>query len=516
MKNIYADYGNIITGERYIHRDKVEAEIKSRILGEEKYGSTALVGMQRTGKSSLAYNLFTKNADELVRNNILVVNVVMYGYKTPQSFFNGLVKKTYEVIDDYDIAIPRIEKRYERALQSNVEEDGGEAVRSFFKTIKKTGYRAVCIIDEFDKAKELFKDFTQGFFVLRELAYQPDNKVAFLFVSRHLMSELEADVGFDVSNFSNILTNNYITTYTDEECERYFQLMSEAGIEVSDELKEKYHEITGEYPFWMDTLSFYYCTSLMEGKNVSVDDIFFENQEVFYNEYQKLFDILKDQNLLNSLYQIILGPLGDEATPRQIKRLLNYGIIQEDENGTYHTISKYFRQYMVMKEQVIDFYPLWNRTEKLFRLTGAKALEAKYGMQWEDKLRELYVKEDDSPRGHGKYMSIGDYILAATNQVENMKKNVGTYEINPEEITLFNGTTTGAMFEIIRAEYDDCFKSIFKMDRKEFKTITDSITSARNPYDHNNDHLIKADVKQKTNENCSKFVKLMESYLELS
>lgn len=515
MENIFADYGNIITGARYIHRKKVESEIIARMLGDEVYGSTALVGMQRTGKSSLAHNLFINAADELIKKNIIVVNIVMYKYSSPESFFRAIVDCTYEVIDENDISIARLEKRYERAISSNISEDGGEAIRSFFKGIRKSGYRVICVIDEFDKAKELFKDFTQGFFILRELAYQPENKVAFLFISRHLMSELEADVGFDVSNFSNILSNNYLGTFTDEECNEYFSLMASAGIDVTDELKEQYLDITGGYPFWMDTLSFYYVTSLINGKNISVKNIFSENQEVFYNEYQKLFDILKDQDLLNSLYQIILGPLGDDATPRQIKRLLNYGIIQEDENGNYHTISKYFRQYMVVKEQVIDFYPLWNRTEKLFRLTGAKALEEKYGPTWEDKLREIYVKEDDSPRGHGKYMSTGDYILAATNQVENMKKNVGTYEINPEEITLFNGTTTGAMFEIIRAEYD-CFKDIFKMDRKEFKAITDSITSARNPYDHNNDQLIKADVKQRTNENCSKFVKLMEEYLKLS
>lgn len=516
MENIFADFGNVISSKRYINREKAEKDVKSRLLDNDTYGSIGLVGMQRMGKSSLAYNLFERNAARLLENKIMVIKLVMYKYKTPQSFFEDMATQAFDILDDKDEVSSKLERRYKRISESPVEDNGGERVRSFFKqVVSELGYRVICIIDEFDYSKKLFADYPEGFFVLRELAYQPENKIGFLFLSRHLMAELEAGVGFDVSNFSNILLNTFLTVYTEEEFEKYFVNLSDIGIEVTEETKNEYRDITGKIPYWMDILSFHYINSHENGGEKTLYEIFDENQEMFYGEFQRFFTLLEDQNLLNTLYQVVLGPIGDDATPKQISRLKNYGLIDGTEETGYSTVSKYFRQFMVMKEQVIDFYPLWNRTEKLMRLTGAEGLRRKYGDNWEEEIERAYVNSDDSVRGHGGFKTIGDYILAAKSQVEDMKKKVGVYEIDPTQITLLNGTTTGGLAAILCQEYEDCFKDVFKMSKKEFKPLIDSITSARNPYDHNNDHFIRTDVKQKTNEDCSILVKLMEAYLSL-
>lgn len=515
MRNIFADFGNVISSERYINRTKAENDVRSRLLENDTYGSIGLVGMQRMGKSSLAYNLFEKRASELIKNKIMVLKLVMYKYKTPQAFFEDMASQAFEILDDLGEVPSKLERRYKRIRESSVEDNGGERVRSFFKqVVSEMGYRVICIIDEFDYSKKLFAEYPEGFFVLRELAYQPENKIGFLFLSRHLMAELEAGVGFDVSNFSNILLNTFLTVYTDDEFNTYFSNLEAVGIKVTDQIKEEYEDITGRIPYWMDILSFHYINSIENGEEKSLYEIFDENQEMFYGEFQRFFTLLEDQNLLNTLYQVVLGPIGDDATPKQISRLKNYGLIEGTEDAGYKTVSKYFRQFMVMKEQAIDFYPLWNRTEKLMRLAGAEGLRRKYGSDWEEKIEKAYVKPDDSIQGHGSYKTIGDYILAAKSQVEDMKKKVGIYEIDPTQITILNGTTTGGLAQILCQEYEDCFKEVFKMNKREFKPLIDSITSARNPYDHNNDHFIRSDVKQKTNENCSKLVKLMEAYLE--
>ncbi len=516
MENIFADFGNVISTDRYISRKKTENDVRSRLLDNDTFGSMGLVGMQRMGKSSLAYNLFEKNADELLKRKIMVIKLVMYKYKTPQAFFEDMATQVFDILDEMDEVSAKLERRYKRINESPVEENGGERVRSFFKqVVSELGYRVICIIDEFDYSKKLFADYPEGFFVLRELAYQPENKIGFLFLSRHLMAELEAGVGYDVSNFSNILLNSFLTVYSDEEYENYFSKLMDIGVEVTEQTKSEYRDITGKIPYWMDILSFHYVNTIENGVKKSLYEIFDDNQEVFYGEFQRFFTLLEDQNLLNTLYQVILGPIGDDATPKQISRLKNYGLIDGTDETGYSTVSKFFRKYMVMKEQVIDFYPLWNRTEKLLRLTGAEGLRRKYGDSWEEEIEKAYVKSDDSIGGHEKFKTIGDYILAAKKQVDDMKNKVGVYEIDPSQITLLNGTTTGGLAAILCQEYEDCFKDVFKMGKKEFKPLIDSITSARNPYDHNNDHFIRPDVKQKTNENCSKLVKLMEAYLDL-
>ncbi|MCR4791795.1 MAG: hypothetical protein K5871_03530 [Lachnospiraceae bacterium] len=517
MENIYADYGNIINTSRYINREEAEAQVRARLLDNDAFGSMGLVGTQRIGKSSLAENVFKKNRKELLKDKVMVLDLVMYNYNTPDSFFRAIADQAFEILEDLDEVTSKLERRYNRIADSSVEETGGERIRSFFKqVVSEMGYRVICIIDEFDYSKKLFKDYPEGFFVLRELAYQPENKIGFLFLSRHLMAELEAGVGFDVSNFSNILLNAYLSEYTDGELDKYFANLASAGVEVTDEIRNQYLDITGRIPFWMDILSFHYINSLENGDDESLYEIFEDHQEVFYGEFQKFFALLEDQDLLKALYQVVLGPMGDDATPRQITRLKNYGLIDGDEETGFRTISKYFRRFMVMKEQTVDFYPLWNRTEKLLRMTGAAGLKKKYGDDWEADLENVHVKPDDSANGHGNYKTIGDHILGAKRQIDDMKRKTAVYEIDASEINLLNGTTTGGLASILKAEYNDCFRDVFRMPLGEFSPLIDKLTAARNPYDHNNDNLIRDDVKQETNENCSKLVKLMEAYLDLS
>ncbi|WP_024865946.1 ATP-binding protein [Butyrivibrio sp. FCS014] len=515
MNNPYADSGSIVSSDRYIIRSETERTVESRLIGNDSYGSVGVVGMQRMGKSSLANHLLISKKKELLQKHVMVINMSMYDYRTPQAFFTGMVEKTFDILEDNDVISNKIERRFNRAMDASVTETGGERIRSFFEVVvSDLGYRVICIIDEFDYVKKLFEEYPEGFFVLRELAYQPGNKIGFLFLSRRLMAELEAGFGYDVSNFSGIMFDCYLGPYNEKEQEQYFEILKSTGVPVTDEIIEDYREITGNMPYWMDLLSMHYVESFAAGEGKNLYKIFDENEETFYKEFGRMFELLKEQNLLNALYQVILGPVGDEATPQNIRRLENYGIILKSGKG-YETISRYFRRYLVMKEQTVEFYPLWNRTEKLLRAVGAQKLKEEYGESWEDAIKAKYVTPEDSPRGHSTHMTVGDHILAAQIRIEDMKKKTAIYDVDPAGINLLNGTTTGGLAEILLAEYDRCYKKVFNMKRGEFQMIINSITSARNPYDHNNDNMIRDDVKEKTIENCRTLCRLIEANLNL-
>lgn len=515
MNNPYADSGSIISTDRYIVRTETERTVESRLIGNDAYGSVGVVGMQRMGKSSLAHNVLISKKDELLKNHVMVISMSMYDYRTPQAFFTSMVEKTFDILEDSGEVSSKIERRFNRAMEASVIETGGERIRAFFEAVvSDLKYRVICVVDEFDYVKKLFEAYPEGFFVLRELAYQPQNKIGFLFLSRRLMAELEEGFGYDVSNFSGIMFDCYLTPYNEKEQEQYFKILKSAGVPVTDKVIEDYKEITGNMPYWMDMLSMHYVDSYAAGDEKDLYKIFDENEDTFYKEFGRMFELLKEQDLLNALYQVILGPIGDDATPQNIKRLENYGIIQETDGG-YETISRYFRRYLVMKEQTVEFYPLWNRTEKLLRTVGAKMLKKEYGENWEEKIKNKHVKPDDSPRGHGSHMTVGDHILSAVNRVEDMKRKTAIYDVDPAAINLLNGTTTGGLAEIILAEYDLCFKDVFNMKRGEFQKIINSITSARNPYDHNNDDIIRNEVKEKTIANCRTLCRLIEAKLDL-
>lgn len=100
MNNIFAGYGKIVTGESYIHRRELETELENRTLNYQNFGSVSVVGMQRMGKSSLAYNVFSARADEYYPKGILITSVSMNNYSNADSFFRGIVDSVYELIDD--------------------------------------------------------------------------------------------------------------------------------------------------------------------------------------------------------------------------------------------------------------------------------------------------------------------------------------------------------------------------------------------------------------------------------
>ena len=58
MENIYANAGKVISGERYVTRGGIEEKIKNRVLAGQATGSFSIMGMQRTGKSSILANIF--------------------------------------------------------------------------------------------------------------------------------------------------------------------------------------------------------------------------------------------------------------------------------------------------------------------------------------------------------------------------------------------------------------------------------------------------------------------------
>ena len=52
-ENPYADFGTIITEDRFVGREGELRTIASRIFGERNFGSIAVVGLPRIGKTSL-------------------------------------------------------------------------------------------------------------------------------------------------------------------------------------------------------------------------------------------------------------------------------------------------------------------------------------------------------------------------------------------------------------------------------------------------------------------------------
>lgn len=501
MQNIFAGYGKIVTGDLYIHRKALETELCNRTINYETYGSVSVVGMQRMGKSSLVYNTIVNKSEEYYDKGIVIVNCSMNSFATPESFFKGIVDAVYETLEEHDDLDAKIERRYNKVVEASLEEGCVKNIQSFFKLILKSGKRVLCIIDEFDHSRKLFSDFAEGFNILRELAYQPETNVTFIFVSRRMVTELESSA--DISTLANILGKPiYVKGYNEEELEEYYSRNELYGVSITDEDKAKVLEITGAQPYWLDILMYHYVEN--EGRNKDFESLFNENSGVLYNEYERLMSLLDEQHLLNKLYQIVIGPAYD-YTKADVQKLYDYGLIGiENKQATLQ--SKKLLEYMRMKEATFDFYPLWNKTERRMRNLLKYKLKEKYGEKWEDDIETLYITPNCNS------LSLGGYLDKAQKLQNTVAKQKDLY-IQNASYSIIEALTTAGLFAFYVKEYK-LFQSALGMDKNEFSKITMHLTKARNPYQHNNDDLIDPAFKNLTKGYCELINKKIDLFEE--
>ena len=501
MQNIFAGYGKIVTGDLYIHRKNLESELCNRTINYDTYGSVSVVGMQRMGKSSLVYNTIVNKAEDYYEKGIVIISCSMNSFANPEAFLKGIVDAVYEELEDHDDIDVKIERRYNKVVGSTLEEGCVKNIQSFFKLLLKSGKRVICVIDEFDHSRKLFADFSEGFNILRELAYQPETNVTFIFVSRRMVTELESSA--DISTLANILGKPiYVKGYSDEELKDYYARNETHGICVSDTDKERVLNITGAQPYWLDILMYHYVESADENRDF--ESLFNENSGVLYNEYERFMSLLDEQHLLDKLYQIVIGPAYD-YTKADVQKLYDYGLIGiENEQATLQ--SKKLLEYMRMKEGTFDFYPLWNRTERRMRNLLKFKLKEKYGETWEEQVKTLYI----TPGCH--HMSLGGYLTAALD-LQNKVANQKDLYIQNASYSIVEALTTAGLFAFYVKEYA-LFQSALGMDKNEFSKITAHLTKARNPYQHNNDDLIDPAFKNLTKGYCELLNKKIDLFEE--
>lgn len=503
MQNIFAGYGKIITGDLYVHRYSLENELCNRTLNYDTYGSVSIVGMQRMGKSSLVYNTIISKAEDYYDKGILIVSCTMNSYTTPESVFKGIVDAVYEMLEDHDDVDVRIERRYNKVSEVTLEEGFVKNVQSFFKLLYKSGKRVLCVLDEFDHSRKIFAQYAEGFNVLRELAYQPETNVTFIFVSRRMITELESAA--DISTLANILgTPIYVKGYADDELKDYYDRNERFGITISEDEKEQVYNITGGQPYWMDILMYQYMESHTFGDEKRFEKIFNDNSGVLYTEYERYLSLLDEQHLLDKLYQIVIGPAYD-YTKADVQKLFDYGIVCID-NEQASLKSDKLLEYMKMKEGSFDFYPLWNKTERRMRSLLKYKLKDKYGESWEDQIKQLYIVPNCHP------MSLGGYLTTAQNLQTKVAEQKDLY-IQSATYSIIEALTTAGLFAFYIKEYS-LFQNVLGMDKNEFSKITAHLTRARNPYQHNNDDLIDPSFKNLTKGYCELLNKHIDLYEE--
>ena len=201
--NPYADFGSVITGSRFIGRESELRTIGARIFGTSGFGSIAVVGLPRIGKTSLVSEAIRRARSDAAGQNVVVARADVGAFDSVNELLRCFAEDLIEEMRVGKICSDLIQKRMNEIL-SKQEIDFG-TVRSMFRSLRQVGIRPVCILDEFDAGRRVFKDTPRFFHWLRELCSNPEFKAAVVIVAKRRLQDISRLAGYESNYWANVL-----------------------------------------------------------------------------------------------------------------------------------------------------------------------------------------------------------------------------------------------------------------------------------------------------------------------
>lgn len=474
IKNPFADYGKIVYGERFIGRQQIIRVIENRIIKPNAPGNLAIIGMHRIGKSSLAYKTIIDQKNQLIAKNILPIWIGLSSYNQSSDFFRSLVTECVDELKDLNWISNRIRGLADRVLEADYSWD---QTKRFFKKVREAGYGTLFILDEFDRARLLFKGDT-AFQRLRDLADYPDYGLSLVLTSRRNIRDIEHEAGSN-SPFHNIFQVQRLAMFNHEDLETYFSLFSSIGIQITDADRERVLFYCGAHPYLLEMIGCEIVERFRENQEIDVDRAAKTVSQSFFEHYDDTINLLNDEGNLDKLIQILFGPVID-VKQTEVIEFQNYGLIKASEEGFYTAFSEHFHDYLKLYERSTEFaadlWPIWRKTEKALReVINVTMLDA-----------------------HGK-----DWIVTLANERPNLKRifDVCRKTQQKEEKSfgdrasrdLIDFTYPADLFEIICAKglWQDHFQPIFGNGTNYWNERKKLLAKYRNPLAHNRSEILQ-------------------------
>ncbi|RKU13166.1 hypothetical protein C6501_09850 [Candidatus Poribacteria bacterium] len=496
--NPFANYGRIVHGDRFIGRETLVNNIENRIIHPDNPGNLVIIGMHRIGKSSLAHKAIIEQKDNLIRKGVLPIWMGVASYDLPSDFFHALVKRCVREMTRLDWLSDAVQNLADYALEI---EDSWDEIKDFFIEVKEIGYQMLLILDEFDHARHLFKGNT-AFQRLRELADYPDYGFSLVLTSRRSIRDIEQLAG-STSPFHNIFQVQRLGMFNNDDLEIYFSRFSDIGISISDENKKRILFYCGSHPYLLEMLGWEIVevNHQNQEQKVDVDKTADSILQSIFGHYDDMIRLLREEETLNKLLQILFGPVVD-VKPTDVTELENYGLIKQNDNGTYSAYSEHFHDYLKLHERSAEFseeiWPIWRRTEKALREVITITMSGVYGDDWITELE----------KGRSNLKKIFDVCREA------QQKEEKTFSDRASK-NLVDFTYPADLFTIIfaRGLWQPYFQPLFGHNPNYWEQRKQLLSKCRNPLAHNRGETLKPHEFKTIEAYCTEILDILSEYV---
>lgn len=467
VANPYADFGGVVTGARFIGRERELRMIASRVFGSGSFGSLAIVGLPRVGKSSLIAEAIRRAEVDSLALRTVVVQLNVGEFDSIDVMFKRLVEELHECVRRRDLSSDEIECRVIEALSERCIDFG--RVRRVFKSLRSAGVRPVCVLDEFDAGRRLFAAAPQCFHWLRELCSNPQFKAAVLIVAKRRLQDVARLAGHESDYWQNVLMISGLGAFSTSDTALFFARLDSDGISMNQACRESVRDVCGSVPYLLDCFAYRAWERVQRGLLLDLDWVSETCSELAATYVEQITPILVDSSLLLKAVQIFVGPQRD-VTSDDVRVLHELGVVGLDGETIRPCVPALVVGLQSMAEQ-IDVWPLWRQTERALRLGLQARLEIVYGTGWPTKLIA------GKPR-------LKDLVLRCQRDYD---RDIGRGTASDESVSLLSYTYPMELYELMCADWKRLGRPLLGDDKGEWSIKFSALARIRTPLAHNRD-----------------------------
>lgn len=368
MINPYSGYGNIVLGERLVGRERhIDAMLK-RLASNG--GSLSVVGEPRIGKSSLAKEVCRQLSSTYPERPIVWLDASTITSET--ELFVSLID---EVTDALEVNGPGVSDSLSQfaAMQVSNAYDAYRRCRKGLQSLNTQGIQPIVVLDEFDAIRQ-YENAAALTRRLRELIYHNyDTGLSCVLISRRSLANIESQLA-DVSNLDGVCEQIYLGPLNIEAtlalARRGFDTWS---FECSD--YKLLWWFTGGHPYLAEMVL---CLAHDMGNVADATNIVAANVFEFY---ERLRNILEEDNLFDQLVQLTVGPAWSLKSGSPDK-LLRYGVIHKQEDNEFRGWSEHFQLYLEHCARETPSWEMWKETELALRNFIECVCQEHFGNDW--------------------------------------------------------------------------------------------------------------------------------------
>ena len=491
--NPYADFGAPVTGTRFVGRENELRTIATRIFGAGGFGSIAVIGLPRIGKTSLVSEAIRRaeESSPILRRTV-VVHSNVGAAESVDSLFRFLIDDLADSVRERGLGEDLLDKRIADAIAAPVV--GYGMVRAVFKTLRRAEIRPVWVLDEFDAGRRVFENSPHCFHWLREICSNPQFKAAVVLVAKRRLQDVARLAGQESDYWANVLMTLPLKPLPASDVLTFLSNLKDEGVALNDMEQKQVTALCGGHPYLLDAFAFDAWNLVDGGGQINGEWIDKTCGRLLHDYLEQVSSVLADGPMLSKAVQVFVGPQWD-ITSADVDALCDLGIALRDKEGMLRGFSPTFVEYLRIVERNVDFWQLWRETECVLRETLEQLLRNKYGPDWpealcKDKSHLRTLVEECKERQVSEQNRFGPDV----------------------EASLLAYTYPKQLYELMVTDWKKLGEPLLGRDKTVWAREFDLLSKVRTPLAHNRGEIVGDGERTKAKGTCETILDLSRKF----